>query len=167
MYERQTLIKGLNFFYRTMVASAPLLEFAIPKASGDVLRYYKQHLEEERGHEDMLKDDLDRLGVKDIPDSFEAAMLAGAQYYLIAHDHPAMLLGYMAAMERNQLTPAMVDLISEAHGTEMTCLKHHAVHDTKHKADLERVIQQLDTRLRDRVVWNEVNVIDFLERALA
>lgn len=166
MYDRQILVKGLSFCYRTMVASVPLLEFAIPKASGEVLRYYQQHLEEERDHDLMLKDDLFRLGVTDIPFPHEAAQIAGSQYYLIAHEHPAMLLGYMAALERNQLSPGMVDLISQEHGVEMTCLKHHAVHDKSHKADLERVISGLDPALRERVLWNQLHVIDFLERAL-
>lgn len=167
MFDRQTLVKGLSFSYRTMVASEALLEFAIPRATGELKEYYKRHLEEERGHEKMLERDLRELGVPEIPESFAAACLAGAQYYFIAHEHPSMLLGYMHAMERNEISPQVVDDLCKWHGVNLTCLKHHASHDKGHKADLEGMIERLPEKQRRRVLWNEINVRDFLEKSLS
>lgn len=163
---REQVIKGLCFCYRTMVASEPLLEFAIPKSSGAVKDYYVKHLEEERSHEVMLADDLKRLGVEEIPYNHDAAKMAGAQYYLIAHDDPALLLGYMKALERNPITSGQVKVWSESFGTPLTCLSHHAEHDSTHKQDLEQVIGSLDPALRERVEWNERKTLEFLSEAL-
>lgn len=166
LQERDVLIRTLCTVYRMMVASVPLLEFALPKSTGEVRKYYAQHLIEEDGHDAMLLDDLWRLGVEEIPHSHVAAEIAGSQYYLIAHDHPAMLLGYMHALERESLPVDVVDTLSEKHGTRLTCLRHHSVHDPHHKLDLERVIARLSPDLRKRVEWNEQHVLRLLNEAL-
>lgn len=164
--DRATLVRTLCTVYRMMVASAPLLEFAIPKATGEVRRYYIEHLLEEQGHDDMLLDDLHRLGVEDVPYSHAAASIAGAQYYLIAHDHPALLLGYMHALERESMPVETVDQLSARHGTALTALRHHSLHDPHHKGDLERVIATLPEGLQMRVRWNEDHVVRALIEAL-
>lgn len=160
------LIKGMCFCYRTMVASAPLLSLAIPESEGKLKEYYIKHLEEEVGHELMLEDDLRRLGVEQIPYSHDAAKIAGAQYYFIVHDDPALLLGYMKALEQNPVTPEQVDELSKLCGTELTCMKHHAIHDREHKQDLQDMIDGLDPCLRLRVLWNERKTTQFLHEAL-
>jgi hypothetical protein len=165
LHDRQFLCNGLAFVYRMMVASAPLLEFAIPRTEGGLLEYYKQHLEEERGHDLMLLDDLKRLGVEEVPLSHEAAQLAGSQYYLIAHEHPALLLGYMHALERQPMSVEQVDALSRLHGTQLTALRHHAIHDIQHKADLEAQMDVLPLELRAKVLWNEMAVSRLLGRA--
>lgn len=161
-----TLRALLCFCYRTMVASVPLLEFAIPRADGELRTYYEQHAAEERGHDEMLRADLCALGVTEVPVSHQAAQLAGSQYYLIAHDHPALLLGYMLALEKDSLTPEQVDGLSAHHSASLTALRHHAEHDPQHRDDLLRVIDSLDPALRERVMWNERHVSAFIEKAL-
>lgn len=165
-YDRQFLVRTLCTVYRMIQASAPLLEFAIPRATGEVRRYYIEHLAEEDGHDEMLRDDLVRLGVEEIPTSFAAAELAGAQYYLIAHDDPALLLGYMHALERESMPVDLVDRLSAHHGTKLTALRHHCLHDPSHCKDLDRVIGRLPAGLRMRVEWNEQNVLRRLGEAL-
>lgn len=160
-----TLLGNLCFAHRMMVASAPLLEFAIPKSEGKLRAYYEKHLEEERGHDLMVKRDLKALGVEDVPQSHRAAQIAGSQYYLIAHDHPALLLGYMHALERESLPLAEVDALSAHHGVQLTALRHHCEHDPQHKLDLEKAIDALPDSLRERVHWNERCVIRFLEES--
>lgn len=165
--DRQALCNALSFFYRTMVASAPLLAFAIERSDGALRDYYQQHYAEEVGHDEMLRRDLENLGMKEIPKFHAAAQIAGSQYYLIAHEHPAMLLGYMHALESRTVTPEIADELSKAHGVELTALKHHAEHDPHHKGDLERMIAGLDDELRSLVLWNEQCVHDFLARTLS
>jgi hypothetical protein len=153
--DRKALVASLTFVYKMVVASAPLLRFAIERAEGDLLAYYKQHLEEESDHDEMLLDDLKRLGVEETPPNHVVAQITGSQYYLIAHEHPAMLLGYMHVLEHGTLRVADVDALSRKHGTELTALRHHAIHDPGHRKDLEVVIRGLDPDLRKRVEWNE------------
>lgn len=163
--DKKTLCSFMSFVYRTMVASVPLLEFAYEKTDAPVLYdYYKKHIAEETGHVEMLRDDLRRLGIDEIPFSHMAAQFAGSQYYLIVHDHPAMLLGYMRALERESISPEQVDILSAHHGVTLTALKHHSIHDPQHKQDLDAVIDGLEEDLRQRVLWNESNIVDFMQR---
>ena len=162
LLNRDFLCTNFCFFYRVIVASAPLLEFAIPRSKGELLDYYKKHLEEETGHDEMMKDDLSRLGIKEIPYFHRAAQLAGSQYYLLAHDDPALLLGYMHALEKNLPSVEFVDDLSKLHGTELTALRHHAVHDAQHKIDLESMISRQSLPLQRRIKWNEDAVDKFM-----
>lgn len=154
------------FFYRTMVASVPLLMFAIQRCDGPLREYYLQHAAEELGHDEMLKADLAALGVTDIPLSHQAAQIAGSQYHLIAHEHPALLLGYMLALERDSLTPEQVDALGKHHGVTLTALRHHSEHDPIHRDDLLRVIAGLPESLQELVRWNERSVYHYLPLAL-
>lgn len=149
------LKRSMTFVYQLIVASAPLLAFAILRAEGPLREYYEQHLKEERGHDEMLRDDLKRMDVTEFAPNHIAAQVAGAQYYLIAHTHPALLLGYMHALERDSLPVEEVDRLSKLHGVELTALRHHAQHDPEHRNDLKRMIAALDDAQREMVEWNE------------
>ncbi len=165
-YDENFIINLMLFNYRTMIASAPLLEFAIPKAQGALRDYYAKHLEEERGHDEMLRDDLRRMEVEDIPFRFDAAELAGSQYYLIAHHDAALLLGYMHAFESESLPMSAVDDLGKHYGVEFTSMRHHAKHDPLHRVELEQMIATLPDVLRSAVEWNESNVLRKISEAL-
>lgn len=162
---RELLLSSLCFLHGTMTASEGLLEAAIRKGDIDDLGlYFTHHLAEERGHVQMLEADLDRLGVRCILKFPAAAQIAGAQYYYIEHEHPAMLLGYMAALEKNGLTIAQVNALEAAYGP-LTCSRHHAVHDISHTRELHDQIDLLDEPLRSRVRENEAwTVADYRSR---
>jgi heme oxygenase-like protein len=145
---------NLCFLYGTTMASEGLLEAAIAQCKpGDLRDYFAEHLVEETGHLQFVKDDLARLGVTDILRFPEAAQWAGSQYYYIAHEHPAMLLGYMAALER-PMPLAMVSQLESLHGP-LTSIRHHAVHDVGHATELRQQIARLADPLRARVQENE------------
>lgn len=165
-HDRKFLVKTLSVVYRMMVASAPLLEFAIPRSEGELRRYYLEHLMEEEGHDAMLLDDLHRLGVENVPYSRLAAEMTGAQYYLIAHEHPALLLGYMYALERESMAVDVVDELSQHHGTQLTALRHHSIHDPAHRRDLARLIAKQPESLQARIKSNEQYTLFRLEEAL-
>lgn len=154
-----------------MKASVPLLEFAVPKA-GELSGYYKKHLEEEKGHDLMLQEDLKALGVDPIPLYFDSAQIAGSQYYLIAHEHPALLLGYMIALESNAPKMPLIVALEQRYGVTLTCMRHHAKHDPHHYQDLKDVIAALPAELQERIWWNckhtigaWVNVMDKYKEA--
>jgi hypothetical protein len=149
------LKRTMKFVYQLVVASTPLLSFAILRAEGPLKAYYEEHLKEELGHDEMLRRDLVTMGVTEFAPNHIAAQVAGAQYYLIAHTHPALLLGYMHALERDSLPVEEVDRLSKLHGVELTALRHHAKHDPEHRKDLERVIASLPSEQQELVRWNE------------
>lgn len=166
LHDRRFLCASLCFVYRMIVASAPLLKFAIERSDGDLRDYYEKHLAEETGHDEMAKDDLRRLGVLEIPRVHRAAQIAGSQYYLIAHDHPALLLGYMHVLERNALRRQTVEELCEHHSIELTMYRHHAAHDEGHSKDIKTMMDSLDEPLLDRVEWNERSVAKALHDSL-
>ncbi len=162
LYNRDVLLKVMCFNYRIMVASVPLLQFALPRAEDATRLYYAKHIDEESGHDEMLRADIAAMGVVHVPWLHNAAQLAGAQYYFIAHHHPAMLLGYMNAFEKDSLPLSEVDKLEAHHGVKLSSMRHHATHDPAHKDDIGALIDSLDEDLRALVRWNESNVSHFI-----
>lgn len=146
---------NLCFLHGTMTASEGLLQAAIRRGKPDELgSYFTRHLDEEAGHLAMLETDLQRLGVQTILKFPAAAQLAGAQYYYIEHEHPAMLLGYMAALECTPPSIEAVNALEAEHGP-LICTRHHALHDVAHSLDLREQIDRLEPDLKQRVLDNE------------
>ena len=166
LFNRAFLVQNMLLLHGMIVASVPLLKFAVPKCGGDLRDYYRKHIAEEEGHDHMLRDDLAALGVTDIPPSFQAAKIAGSQYYLIAHEHPSALLGYMLALESNALNPFHVEQIERAHGTKLESFRHHAKHDPQHTIALRRQIDALSAKHQAIVIWNHDNTIAELNAQL-
>jgi hypothetical protein len=164
--DKPFLCYTLSFCYRLIVASVPLLEVASLCSTGRLKEYFEKHIHEERGHDIMLMDDLVRLGVTNIPLSFPAACIAGSQYYLVSHEHPAMLLGYMHALESNTMNEDAVAALSKHHGVELKALMHHAKHDPQHAKDIESLLRTLDSNLLQRVLWNKSQVQNALNTVL-
>lgn len=163
LLNRQFLIRNLCFMYRLMVASAPLLEFSIKRSKGSLRAYYKKHLAEETGHDRMVAEDLTSLGVKEIPYDHTAASLAGSQYYLIAHHHPSMLLGYMGVLESSPLSLESIEEIEKTHGCRMGAVRLHAEHDPHHASEIQRMVDGLSKEEQQAVAWNAVNVRSTLQ----
>lgn len=162
--QQKTLTTMLSFAYRIMVASEPLLERAIDSSVGSLHDYFVKHLEEERGHADILAADLARLGVGPIPKFHLAELIAGNQYYLIQHEHPASLLGYMAALEGHPQPLGDVDELEKQFGPLPT-LRIHAENDGWHLEDIRRQIATLPPPLQSLVALNEDRVHRQLEAA--
>lgn len=161
MFQRPFLVNNLSFIYRVIVASAPLLKFGAHYADGDLKKYYMHHFDEEVGHDEMLRNDLFRLGVAEIDRFHAAAEFAGSQYYLIAHEHPAMLLGYMQVLEGNTVPRETVDQLETHYGVELNALRHHCDHDPKHIKEVVRQIEAQDEQTRDLIRWNAECTMDF------
>lgn len=154
MMDRDFLIRNLCFLQRLIVASAPLLEFAIDRSQGKLQEYFIDHHAEEFGHDEMLADDLTRLGCEEIPSCHTAASIAGSQYYLIAHESPAMLLGYMKILESQPMPMADVIALEEKHGVHLDSLRHHSLHDGEHAAEIDRQIDRFPNAMQARILKN-------------
>lgn len=154
LQDRDFLIRNLCFLQRLIVASAPLLEFALERSRGDLHEYFERHLEEETGHDEILAEDLQKLGVTNIPPCHTAASIAGSQYYFIRHEHPAMLLGYMLVLESNPLPLVAVEELERVHGVWLDSLRHHSLHDAAHAEEIRKMIAKAPVDLQTRINRN-------------
>lgn len=163
--EKQALQLSLAFVYRLIVASEDLLMRAIAKTPPGALHdYFCEHLNEETGHAQMLAADLARLGMVQIPAFHLAELMAGSQYYLIEHAHPAALLGYMAALESNPLTLATVDSLEAKYG-RLDCLRLHATRDPIHAPEVRKQIDALPADVQPIAHINFLRTVQQLQAA--
>lgn len=141
-------------------ASVPLMERALVRAqavaSGDaaaagLATYLEHHLEEERGHDDWLLEDLAVLGrsreevLARVPLPSVAA-LVGAQYYWIEHYHPVAILGYIGLLEGYPPAIADVDALMARTGYEREAFRtliRHSELDPLHAADFDEAVDRL------------------------
>lgn len=117
-----------------------------------LIGYFVHHVEEERGHDEWILEDLEVLGVPRsttlarIPSPTVAA-LVGAQYYWIRHHHPVLLLGYISVLEGFAPSVESVDALGRRAGvpaTALRTLREHATVDDEHSRDLDRLVDSLD-----------------------
>ncbi|WP_405981929.1 hypothetical protein [Streptomyces sp. NBC_00158] len=151
---RQRYPRYLAAMYALVRASVPLLERAAERCSElddaqarSLAAYYTRHAEEERGHDAWLLEDLAAAGAGPAAVPPPAVVeLAGAQYYRIEHEHPVVLLGYIAVLEGNAPGPRLADRLAEATGLPegaFRTLREHAELDGGHLDDLHRVLDGL------------------------
>lgn len=137
----QDIKNSLAFTLQYMRASEQLLADAIELSPpGAVRDYYIKHLEEERDHAKWLAEDLEGYV---LPDQPLAQALAGTMYYQIKHTSPVCLLGYMLALEQPFSMGVLEKWEKEHPPALFRTLRHHAVVDQGHEADLLALIQGL------------------------
>jgi hypothetical protein len=139
------VLANLVFVHQVIVASEPLMEDALKVSDGKLHAYLTSHIEEERGHAAWLAVDLLTHGidVAKIQKFRSAAAMAGSQYYLIKHQSPYALLGYMAVLEGFPVSIESVEALEGTHGKELfRTLRYHAEHDLDHRKDLFAFIDE-------------------------
>lgn len=168
--DQDTFIRNLVFLHRVILASESLLEFAVPRADGALRDYYADHLEEERRHDEWLALDLESVGV-DVgaePYPIEAVAAAGSQYYLVGHVDACALLGYMAVLECFPMPVDRLEELEGIHGLPLCrTLRHHAMHDIAHSADLLEQVDSLNEKQFQLVVQNAVQTALFIGSAIS
>jgi hypothetical protein len=157
----------LRMMHTMIRATVPLMEVAIEQAraadpardpvAAGVDAYLSKHLEEERGHDEWLRQDLAAIG-RDPDEVFvgmplpSVAALVGSQYYWIRHYHPVCLLGHIAVLEGYPPDPALADHIMARTGYPRTGLRtliRHAALDKRHRDELMAAIDGLPLRTAD------------------
>ena len=116
-----------------------------------VIPYLDEHIEEERGHDQLVLHDLQTLGYDRSwvmsQDPFEnAAAMVGAQYYWVHHRDPVVLLAYPFVLEGYPTTIAWVSELEvrTALPTEaFSALRLHARLDHGHRDKLHRLLDEL------------------------
>jgi hypothetical protein len=155
---RGLVMAHLVLLHQIIRASVPLLEAAFREARNrddDLCRlltpYLERHIDEERDHDEWTLQDLESAGVRRAqalaatppPD---VAALVGAQYYWILHHHPVALVGYIAVLEGNTPSEALIDQLRSRTAlpdSAFRTLRLHAVEDPEHQAALDRLIDVL------------------------
>lgn len=166
--DRSVFIRHLMFLHNVIVASEPLVALAASKSAGVLRDYFEAHLEEERGHEAWLAEDLASAGVTDFAVAPEAVAMVGSEYYLVAHVDPAALLGYMAVLECFPISEEQIDALESLHGAELCrTLRYHALHDVDHGADVLSQIDALDDARFVVVMQNAIQTALYARAAFA
>jgi heme oxygenase-like protein len=155
-----TVIRTTETLMETAVVRARQLAETDPVAAG-AAEYFEHHIEEERGHDEWVLDDLEFMGVgregvlRCLP-SPTAARLVGAQYYWILHYHPVALFGYFAVKEGFPPQPALIEGLIERTGYPRAAFHAFAAHgelDPRHSEELDEALDSLPvTREHETVV---------------
>lgn len=121
-----------------------------PVATG-VASYLRQHVEEERFHDDWLLEDLELMGIdratalSRVP-SPTVAGVAGSQYFWGLHFHPVSLLGYFAFAEAFPPSTELIGDLIERTGYPPEAFRTFVEHgdlDTGHREEIDRTIDAL------------------------
>ena len=161
--------------HQVIRASVPLMEDAVRalRAAGDsgagdsgagdrragdrrtgdrlIVDYLERHIPEERGHDDWVLEDLERLGhsvdgILGVHPYPAVAALAGAQYYCIRHHDPAAIIGYIAQLEGYPPDEALLAAAAERTGLPFAAfrtMRKHAHLDPHHRRDLDLLVDAL------------------------
>ena len=141
-------------------ASVPLMEAALERAgstagsdpvAAGLAEYLRRHIPEEMEHDEWLLDDLEVLGmarstVLARAPSPTVAGLVGAQYYWIFHYHPVALLGYVALLEGNPPSLALIEDLIASTGYSRRAFRTliaHAELDIRHRDELYETLDGL------------------------
>jgi heme oxygenase-like protein len=146
--------------HTSMRSTVPMLEAAAARSralapsdpvAAQLVPYFLEHAREELHHDDWLLEDMKVLGIspavvqKRLPPPGVAQMI-GAQYYWIQHAHPVTVLGCFAVLEGSPPEVQTLDDIVERVGIPRAALRTlytHAQLDPQHRADLDRVLDDL------------------------
>lgn len=144
--------------YGAVRATVPLMERALERCQGmrsDALAtrlapYFERHIEEERGHDVWLREDMGHVGLSEeviagaLPPP-EVAALIGSQYYWILHEHPVALMGAFAVLEGYPADPTALDELARR-GVPPAALRtfyKHAMIDVHHRRELDEALDGL------------------------
>lgn len=144
--DRVVCVKNMKYLFHIIKATEDLLFEAEQKSHGDLREYFTRHLTEENGHADWLKSDLqNEVGRADML----CAAMVGAQYYLVKYVDACALLGYQLVLECFSFPVENLEFLERLHGPELfRTLRHHAMHDVDHGAE---VLAQIDKLTAERL----------------
>lgn len=153
---RGIMLANLVFMLQVIKASEGLLKEAMsfePETDFDIelKSYYESHFVEEEGHYDWLKADLEGNGVDitEYPLIRKAVEMAGTQYYLIKHEHPVSLLGYMSVLEGFPMSEEKLEMLERAHGKSLLkTLRYHVENDIEHRKHLFEIVDHVPEELK-------------------
>jgi len=162
-------------YVKTVCPQMALTRDALGKDFAPVAEYLRLHIEEERGHDQILLGDLERLGftaseIEAHPPSREIINLIGSQNYVIGSLHPVGFLGHIYALESQPPTDELIKSLGKTLDIREDCLSFYAAHcetdighlaDLKHLLDTADISPQLQTIIEFNVRITLENLSDF------
>ena len=136
----------------------------------ELRRFLYEHVQEERGHEHMVLNDLRALGVTDaagIPRRRPvppAQALLAFNYHGIVSEHPGCVLGMVYVLEilSSLYGGKVAQALSRSMGLSLTSgfsfLESHASLDEDHMAELRKLLQHNDCTDAHACILNSVDV---------
>ena len=136
----------------------------------ELRRFLYEHVQEERGHEHMVLNDLRALGIADaarIPRRRPvppAQALLAFNYYGIASEHPACVLGMVYVLEilsslyGGKVAKALSRTMGLPLSSGFSFLDSHASLDEDHMAELRKLLQHDDCIDAHSCILNSVDV---------
>lgn len=156
----QVFLKHMEFLYHSISASVPLMEAALQRSqeisdscpvAAILVPYLSKHIEEERGHDQWLLDDLELLGrsTADIQSQIPPTSVAtqiGSQYYYINHVHPLAVIAFLAVIEGSPPEKEALDRVVASTNIPKEALRtfyKHSDIDRFHSQELWDLIDEL------------------------
>lgn len=122
--------------------------------------YLRQHIEEERNHDEWVIRDLTALGMtrSEIVSRVQPpniATLIGSQYYWVRHHHPVAFMGYIGTMEVYPPTVEYVEKLIKDSGLPAAgfeTLMMHAKVDIAHRRDIINLLNTLPLKKHHKTI---------------
>jgi len=133
------------------------------------IRYFLyEHMQEEKGHEEWVLNDLEVVGVKaDQTRAYEPSLsmlgMNGFNYWSAERRHPCSVLGMIYALEvvasvyGGPMTAAITDSLLLEGDRGISFISSHATMDAEHMAELRILLNKLeDTEAQDAIVESTI-----------
>jgi hypothetical protein len=141
-----------HHYVRTVCPQMAHARTKLGKDYPEVANYLAQHIEEEAGHDEILRADLIGLGfageelARKVP-TREILNLIGSQTYIINDLHPVGFLGHIFALESQPPTWETIEELSDRLDIPKTSFGFYGAHcetDLGHIEELESLIDSLE-----------------------
>ncbi len=170
---RQTYADFLVRLYPVVSNFCPMMAAALGTCADrlpELRRFLYEHVQEERGHEHMVLNDLRALGVTDAAGMSRRRPVPPAQallafnYHGIVSEHPACVLGMVYVLEilSSLYGGKVAQALSRSMGLSLSSgfsfLDSHASLDEDHMAELRKLLQHDDCTSAHACILNSVDV---------
>jgi len=156
--------------YHHVKHTFPLLALAASRTSDE--RYQDalvEYMEEERGHEKWILDDIRALGgdpdaVRDGQGGPPCRIMVGYSYYAIEHISPYAFLGSVHVLEgmsvllADQVADAMKASLGSESDRGFTYLRTHGSLDNEHVAFFRQLVDGFDDRKTQRIIIDNAKI---------
>jgi len=167
---RSLYIDFLTEAYHHVKHTFPLLALAASRTSDD--RYQDalvEYMEEERGHEKWILDDIRAVGgnpdaVRSGSPGLPCQIMVGYAYYAIEHISPYSFLGSVHVLEglsallADMLADAMKKSLGQENDAGFTYLRTHGSLDTKHVAFFRALVDGFDEAATQRTIIDNAKI---------
>ena len=177
-FSRQRYINFLIHLYPVVSHFCPLMAAAAGRCADrypELRNYLYEHIVEEKGHEQMVLDDLESMCfdssmIPEQPPRPPVQAMLGFNYHGIATGDPHAVLGLVYVLEivsslyGGRVAEAVSRSVNLPLSQGFSFLESHAVLDDQHICELKKVMQSLQESALEDVVLNSVRTNFYLFR---